>query len=259
MNDPAIERKLERWMPKIIGGSKRALNSLMKDAWMLTLLARIAEWAERRKKIAIDEERGTDIREIITARIRDKLHKITNPNGAPWSMVVPKWCYVVGGRRCEDVRKKNARFVGGYDVRMFEPVSTLPSPEEELERKEQAPLRERVVSKIHETVFKVFKAATPEQRRILTLWAEGRTLAEIAEAMDTSTSNVQRKLKELQKAIVASVLDGIIAEVGDAMGTESLVAEVLEEVVNERDDLRGLLANSLKAMRGRARGPRLHV
>lgn len=257
MKEPAIERKLKKWMPKIISGNQRALNSLMRHVFMLELLNRIAKWAERRKKITVDEESGTDIREIVAARIRDKLHTIKNPNNAPWRMVVTKWSYAVAGRCCEDVRKKNARIVDEYDTEISEPVSTWPSPEEELERKEQVPLRERLEAKIHETAFAARAAATPEQKRILSLWAEGKKLKQIAEATGLSLSNAQLKLKKIQRAIAEKIWDGIVEEIGEAKAAESGVAEVLEEVVEKRDDLRELLANSAREMRGR--GPRPHA
>ncbi len=77
--------------------------------------------------------------------------------------------------------------------------------------------------------------------------------------MGICTSNAHGKLTKLQKALVKSVFDGIVEEIGDEQAAESRVAEVLEQMVSKRDDLRGLVTKSLKQMRGRSRGPRPHA
>jgi DNA-binding CsgD family transcriptional regulator len=229
----------------------------MRDEWMLDLLYRIAESAERRRKIAVDEELGTDIQEIVTARIRAKLHTIKNPNNAPWSKCIIKWCHVVAGNRCEDVRKKNGRFVFDRDVEMVSLVSTLPSPEEELERKEQVPLRKRLRSKIPAAASRARAAAAGDERQILSLWVEGNTLKQIEEQMGIQLSTVQRKLKKIQKVIVKGVGNMITEETGEAIPAASWLMKVLQEVVEDRGLLHQLLANRPREVRRRA--PRPHA
>src|ERR671926_150470 len=240
MNDPAIEANLKRWMPRIIRGNRRALKKLMRAEWMLLLLYRIAEWAERRKKIEVDEERGNDIQEIITERIRAKLHLIKNSNHVPWSKCIPKWCYVVAANLCEDIRKRNAHFLIDREVDAVSLTSTLPSPEEELERKEQAPIRKKLKLKIPTTAVEVRDAAAPDERQILSLWVEGCTLKRIAEETSIPLSTVQRKLKKIQKAIVGGVEKGISEEVGEKVAKESGVVKVLQKVVQDRAHMREL-------------------
>lgn len=255
MNDSALERKLNRWMPKIMDGNRRALNSLMRDEWMLGLLYRIAEWAERRKKISVDEQLGTDIQEILTARIRAKLHTIKNPDNAPWSKCIPNWCYVVAGNRCEDVRKRNARFVVDRDSETSPLVSSTPSPEEEMEHKEQVPLRKRLKSKIPAAASKARATAAADEQRILSLWIEGDTLDQISEKTAIPLSTVQRKLKKIQKGIVKGVGEKITDETGEAIPETSWLMKVLQKVVYNRGLLRQLLVKRPRAVRGCAPSP----
>jgi hypothetical protein len=253
MNDPAIEHKLKRLMPKIINKNQRALNSLMREEWMLQLFYCIAEWAERVKKITVDEELGTDIQEIVTGHIRANLHKVKNPNGVPWSMCIPKWCYVVAGRKCEDVRKRNARFIVERDAEMGSLVSMMPSPEVELERKEQAPIRKRLKSKIPAAASRARAAA--DQQQILSLWIEGDTLNQIAEKTGIPLSTVQRKLKKIQRGIVEGLGQEITEETGEAIPEKSWLMKVLQKTVEDRGQLGQLMANRPREVRGRAPRP----
>jgi hypothetical protein len=257
MNDPAIERKLKRWMPKIINRNQRALNSLMRDEWMLQLLNSIAEGAKRKKKIEVDEELGIDIQEIITARIRTNLHKVKNPNGMPWSMCIPKWCRVVAGRKCEDVRERNARFVIERDAEMSSLVSTMPSPEETLERKEQAPIRKRLKSKIPAAAKRARSAGAADDQQILSLWIEGDTLKQIAEKTGIPLSTVQKKLKKIQRCIAEGVGEGITEETGEAIPETSWLMKVLWKVVEDRRQLGELLSNRPRGVRGRPPRPQV--
>jgi RNA polymerase sigma factor (sigma-70 family) len=272
MNDPAIYVELETLMPEVTKRDQEALDAVMRSEWMLNLLPRIADWAERKKKVEADE-RGTSIQEIVAARIRAKLHTVKNPNNAPWHKCLTKWSYRVAARLCEDVRKKRTRLVERHrravehestqriehGVRIFEPASPTPSPEEELEHKEQAPLREKLESKIHRTILKARDAAGPEEKLILDLWLEGKTLQEIHERTGISRATVQRKLKKIQKAIVAEGKKGIIEEIGETRTEESGVVKVLEQVVEDRAELGVLIANSTEEVHGRVQASRPDV
>jgi DNA-directed RNA polymerase specialized sigma24 family protein len=263
MADPAINLELETLMPEVIKRDQKALDALMRSEWMLRLLSRIADWSERRKKVEADE-RGTSIQEIVAARIREKLHTVKNPNNAPWDRTLTRWSYKVAARRCEDVRKKRTRLVEEYrravehestqriehHVRIYEPPSPTPSPEEELERKEQAPLRAKLGSTIQRTTLKARDAAAPEEKLILTLWLEGKTLLKIHELTGIPLATVHRKLKRIQRAIVAEVGKGITEEIGEARAEECGVAEVMQEVVKDRDELRELITSSTENTRG---------
>jgi DNA-directed RNA polymerase specialized sigma24 family protein len=263
MDDPAIQLGLDTLMPEVIKGDQEALDALMRSEWMLKLLSRIADWAEGKKKVEADE-RGTSIQEIVAARIREKLHTVKNPNNAPWDKTLTRWSYRVAARRCEDVRKKRTRLVEEHrravehestqrkehGVRIYEPSSPTPSPEEELERKEQAPLREKLGSTIHRTTLKARDAATREEKLILTHWLEHKTLQQIHELTGIPLATVHRKLKRIQKTIIAEVEKGITEEIGEARAEACGVAEVLEGVVKNRDELRELIANSMEHASG---------
>jgi hypothetical protein len=255
MSDPAIERKLKRWMPKIIDRSQRALNSLMREEWMLQLLNDLGDWAERVKKITVDEELGMTIQEIFTARIYAKLYTIKNPNGVPWSMCVSKWCRVVAARKCEDVRKRNARFVAERDVEVSSLVSTLPSPEAQLERKEQAPMRKRLKSKIPAAASRARAAA--DQQQIVSLWIDGDTLKRIAKKTGIPLSTVQKKLKKIQRCIVEGIGQEITEETGEAIPETSWLMKVLQKAVEDRGQLGQLLANRPRGVRRRPPRPRV--
>jgi len=263
MEDPPIYLELETLMPRVTKGDQEARDAVMRDEWMLGLLNDIAEWAERERHIEADEH-GKSILEIVEDRIRAKLHTVTNPNQARWDKCVGKWSYTVAARLCEDVRKKRTRLIEKhrravehecvrgkeYGVRIFEPASPAPSPEEELERKEQAPLCERLESKIHRTTLKAREAASPEEKQILNHWLEGRTLEQIHELTGISRATVQRKLKKIQKAIVAEVEKGVTEEIGEARTKENGVAEFMGRVVTDRKDLGELIASSTEEVRG---------
>lgn len=268
MGDPAINLELEKLMSEITKGNQEnqeARDSLMLNEWMLKLLNEIGNWAKDKKHVEADEH-GTDIQEIISARVRDKLHTVSNPKNVPWSKCLRGWCYRVGARRCEDVRKKRTRLMENYRralehkntdriqnrVRRMEPSSPMPSQDEELERKEQAPLSEKLESTIHQRTFNAFDSATPEEQQILSLWSKGKTLKQISKETRIPLSSVHRKLDILQRAIAAEVGQGIVEELGETRAEESGVVEVLEKVVKDRDDLHELLANSIEEIRGNA-------
>ena len=141
--------------------------------------------------------------------------------------------------------------------KIFEMASTAPSPEEELERKEQSPLRERIESKIHRTTLEAHDAATAEEKLILHLWLQGKKLQQISDQMGIPLANVHRKLKRIQKAIVAKVEKGVAEEIGEAEVKACGVADVLQKVVKDRDELSELLASSSENVLGRANAPPL--
>jgi DNA-directed RNA polymerase specialized sigma24 family protein len=264
MDGPAITKFEIDWLIlEAINGNEEALDLLMRSQWMFELLYRISDWARRKKNIEADVH-GTDIQEIVAARIREKLHTIKNPKNTAWRTCLRNWSYRVAARCCESVRtgkhvEEDYRLAIEHEntdriehgVRRIEPSSHTPSQDEELERKEQAPLRDKLELVIHEKALKAFDASTPEGKRILSLWMEGMTLKQISEAMGIPLATAHRMLKKLQRAIVAEVGKGIVEEIGETRAEESGVVKVLQDVVEDRDDLHELLANGSQETQGR--------
>jgi RNA polymerase sigma factor (sigma-70 family) len=259
MEDPAIyEVDLDRIIPEAIDGNPQALDLLMRCLWMLQLLNQIADWAWRRKKIDVDIH-GVDIQDIVAERIRQKIHTVKNPSHRPWCKSFKSWCYRVAARCCENVRKTKQRAEQKYQdevihdstvrieggMRIIEPCSTMMSQQEEIEQKEQTPLRGSLKSKIRQTVRRVFNSFTPEDAKILTLWGAGKTLKQISVLTNTPLPTVQRKLKKLQKTIKSEITKVIDEEVGEGKTEELRVVQALDELLMGRHGLQKLLANSL--------------
>lgn len=273
MEDPAIhDVDLDKIIPEAINGDPQALDLLMRCLWMLQLLNQIGDWAWRRKKIDVNKN-GKDIRDIVEERIRLKIHTVKNPHQRPWCKCLKSWSFRLAANCCENVRKSKQRAEEGYKdavihentqriedgVRIIEPVSTMMSQQEEVEQKEQSPLRESLKSKIRRTVRRVFNSFTPEDAKILRLWGEGKTLKQISVETHTPLPTVQRRLKKLQKTIKNEITKVIGEETGEAKAEEPEVAQALDELLMNRTELQKLLANSLRDMAQSSHAPHAGV
>ena len=258
MEDPAIyDIDLDKIMPAAINGDQQALDSLMRSLWMLQLLNEIADWAWRTKKIDVNKD-GEDIRDIVEARIRLKITTIKNPHNQPWHKCLKTWTYKLAARCCGNVRKGKQRAEERYrdtvlhentvriegGVRITEPCSTMMSQQEEVEQKEQAPLVESLKSKIRQTVRRLRSSFTPEDLKILTLWAEGKILKDISRETHIPLPTVQRRLTKLQKRILGEITKAVGEDLGDIWAAETRIARVQKKLLKDRPLLNELLALS---------------
>jgi RNA polymerase sigma factor (sigma-70 family) len=254
-----VNINLEQVIPDAVNGNQQALDLLMCCEWMMQLLSRIAEWARCKKQIDVDIH-GRDIQDIVSDRIRLKIKDLRNPRNTSWRACLETWSFKVARTCCENVRERKRaeqRYRTSVEhehtqrrqdgVRIVEPCSTMMSQQEEIEQKEQAPLQDRLTSRIRRTMREVSKTFTPEDKIIMSLWLENKTLMQIATEIDSSTETVRRKLKKLQDALYRELTKVIIKEVGEERFKENGVAQVLEELLTHRNDLRELLIhNSLE-------------
>jgi hypothetical protein len=129
-------------------------------------------------------------------------------------------------------------------VRMAALFSPIMSQEEELAQKEQALIRGRLESKMRWIAWQVFDSSTPEERLILSLWAQGKTLRQVSEETGIPLATTHRRLKNIQRAIVKEVGKGIVEEIGEVRAEERGIGEAIKEVVKDRNYLLALLGNS---------------
>jgi RNA polymerase sigma factor (sigma-70 family) len=256
MDDPEINGvELEELIFKAAHYDRQALITLLYCEWMTRLFERLADWAQRRYKVD-----GEEVRDYVFDRIHSQSrspHKgprkpwLNNPHRSSWRSCLTKWAYMVAKNRCLNILvhyEVESRHVAALEhehttriehgVRIVAPSARTPSPEEELERKEQASLEE----KIHEKAWQVFDSSTEECQMIASLWAgDGMTLGQIAAKLGSSTETVRRKLKKFQNAVFEEVRKGIAEETGEQKTEESGLGRVLAEIVENREDLNDLL------------------
>ena len=252
MDNPEINGvELEELIFKAAHYERQALDTLLYCEFMTRLFKRLAQWAWRRYNVD-----GEEVRDYVFDRIQSQSrspHKgprkpwLKNPHRSSWRSCLAKWAYTVARNRCLNIlrhyevgsrhaasieHKHTTRIEHG--TRIVGPSAHTPSPEKELERKEQE-------EKIHEKAWQVFDSSTEECQRIASLWASGMTLEQIVAKLGTSIETVRRKLKKFQKAFVEEVSKGIAEEIGEAKTEENGVRCVLEEIVTNREDLGDLL------------------
>lgn len=141
---------------------------------------------------------------------------------------------------------------------MVAPSTAMSSPEEdEKEQTEQDSRLESQISKTRQTLRRVSNSLTPEEAEIMTRWAKGKTLQQIASETGSSTATVQRKLTKLQKAYV-NELGVLIVELGKTRDKEVAVAHLLEKLKEHRaKGFRALVASSLTETARRDHAPRI--
>jgi RNA polymerase sigma factor (sigma-70 family) len=257
MEDPEInDAALDEIIYRAINRDQEALEKLMVCWWMVQLLNRLADWASRNKKIDADEN-GKDIQDIIADRIRLKIDTVKNPRKRPWRNCLKSWCYQVAKTCCGTVRKSKQRLEQRYRVevehehtqrienrrRIVAPISPMMvSEQEEIEQQQQKQdsLRKKLNSKIHRTVRQAVNSFTPEDERILSLWAKGNTLKQISEQVEIPLPTVGRRLKKLQRAIIEGI--------GKARGKDIGVEQKLKKLSAHRAGFEELIAHSLRNM-----------
>ena len=77
------------------------------------------------------------------------------------------------------------------------PSTYTPSQEDELERKQQDQLEQQV----YEKACQVLDSIPEESQLIVLLWADGMTLGQIADRLNTSPGNVRYWLKSFQEKV----------------------------------------------------------
>ncbi len=260
--------ELEGLIFKAAHGDRQALSKLLYCNWMTQRFERLADWARRRYNVD-----GEEVRDHVFDRIYSQSRPsheaprrpwLNNPHHSSWSACLTNWVYKVAKNRCLNMLahyEVESRYAAAlehehttrieHEVRIIAPSAHTPSPEEELERREQ----DRLEEKIHEQARQVFDSATEECQRIALMWADGMTLQEIAGELGSSIETVRRRLKKFQRAVFEGVRKGIAEEIGETRTEESGVEHVLEEVVSNRNDLDDLLPTRAPATQARARRP----
>lgn len=263
-SDPAIE--LEELIFKAAHCHREAVLTLVYHDWMTLLLKRLAK--RSRERYQVDGELVSDF-------VFDQIYSqslplpyegprerwLDNPHGSSWKTCLAKWAYTVAKRRSLKIiehRHVESRHAAAVEheytiriedgVRVVAPPARTPSPEEELERKEQA----WVDAQIHEKTQQVYDSSKEELQRIVSLWASGMTLELIALALGSSIETVRRKLKKFQRAVVEEGTRGIAEVIGEEMTEQCGVEGVLEEIVTTREDLSDLLPPLPPVSRGEA-------
>ncbi len=267
MEDPAITGvELEALIHRAAGRDREAVYSLLYCDWMTNLLEILADWS--RRQFGVD---GEEVRDHVFDKIRRQIEPpeeprrkpekprppcwLKNPHRKTLTECLNDWCFAVAKnhslniirhrgieqRHVESVEHENTQRIE-HGVRIIEPSAPALSPEEELERKE----REALTCKVHETARQAFDSSAEEEAKIASLWMEDKKLQQIADELGSSVETVRRKLKKLQQAIVAKVEKEIAEEVGEDVVKENGVAQILKELVEDRDDLQELLATGAK-------------
>ncbi|MDQ5839491.1 MAG: hypothetical protein M3379_22155 [Acidobacteriota bacterium] len=261
--------ELEQIIPKAVKGSKKARKALLIHPWLHLLLNEVAEWAWRRYRVTHDEH-GKDTQDVVYETIRDKITKLKNPHHVSWRACLRSFSYSVAknhwrnyfdrGRRCEEEYQDSFEYEhteGKRDGRsMIAPCSTILTEAEEREKeseeKREESLWENRIAQIDEALGRVSNSFTPEEKRIVLLWSQGKTLkqivSEIAGETGSSIATVQRKLTRLEKRIMEE-LGKTVEELGKASGKEVGVEDILANLMEHRArGLRALVASSLQEM-----------
>lgn len=262
-----------------VKGSKKALKALLIHPWLYLLLNEVAEWAWRRYRVTHDEH-GKDTQDVVYETIRDKITTLKNPHHVSWRACLRSFSYSVAKNHWlnyfERGRRSEVEYQGSFEYEhtegkrdgrsMIAPCSTVLTEAEEREKeseeKREESLRESQIARIDQVVWEVYESFTPEEKQILLLWSQGKTLKQIASEIDGETGNciatVHRKLKRLEKRIIEE-LGKTVEELGKASGKNVGVEDILENLMKHRaGELRGLVASSLLEM-ARSHGPHASV
>lgn len=260
MEDPEInEVALEETIAAATRGDEEALRLLIFCKWLRQLLARIS----RSAAFQFDLDAET-IRDFVEDQLRKEIVTIENHRHVSWRACLAAWCYQVAHhfclnsvrhrgveeKYCDIIAHDNTQIIRNGE-RIVDQYSHTPSPEDELDQKEQDELWGDRQSRMRACVLRVFHSFQPEEFKVAILWAQNMTLAEIAAETDTSTATAGRRLKKVQRAIFEGMQEVITQEITPAPDPEGEEAAPLINLKGQPElvaGLRELIANSLQGL-----------
>lgn len=234
---------IEKLIAEAIAGNQDALEDVVTSSWMEGVLEPITTRHARKFKIDRNE-----IRDTVRDKLRENIETIENPNQLPLTKCLASWLKKTSRHLCINKtrhRKVEKKYVDhvihennhgkrkspkGIMIDLQQPATN--SPEEILLKEEAAFLWASRMADLHLRVYDEIIMFPPKDIEIALLWAEGKTLKEIAQALDLSLSTAQRHLKRFQKTILESIgIDTIIAGDPELLkGGHELIANCLREL-----------------------------
>lgn len=251
MDDSDIgDEVLEQTILAARNGNRKALDALIFCQWTIELLNRIAGWASWR--FSIDAEL---VRDHVLDTVRHRITELANSKQTSWTACFASWSCAIAKNYClnlirhegvVDAHRGSVVHENTHAIRNGNKImahgSTSLSREEELELEEAVQLWASRQLDLRSRVRRVITCFPPEYVKITELWANGNTLKEIAEERETSIETARRKLKEVQKAVIAEIASQDILIQNDG---PKPVLKVQPEFVN---GFRQLIANSLRGI-----------
>ena len=256
MHAPKIDGiELEELIRRAADREPQALDDLLYSDWMTKRFNYLSDWVER--QYGLD---GRAVTDYIFDRIRARAQPpdteplapwLDNPHQSSWRSCLNQWTataaknrslgllkhYEVESRHAAALRP-NHPTQGEHGSESAEPSASTLSPEEEVMRKEEHAI---VGETIREKAFHTYDSSTEEEQRIVSLWASGMKLREIAVELNSSIETVRRKLKNYQRTFYEEVRKGIAEKMGEEKTRECNVEQVLGKIVKKREDLNDLL------------------
>ena len=234
---------IERLIAEAIAGNKDALEDVVTSPWMEGVLEPITTRHARKFKIDRNE-----IRDTVRDKLRENIETIENPNQLALTRCLASWLKKTSRHLCinqsrhRKVENKYADHVihennhgkrkspKGILIDLQQPATN--SPEEILLKQEAASLWTSRMADLHLRVYDEIMMFPPKDIEIALLWAEGKTLKEIEQALGISLSTAHRHLKWFQKKILASIgIDTIIAGDPELLkGGHELITNCLQEL-----------------------------
>lgn len=258
MDDPVIDGvALEEVIAKAVRGDQNALRLLLFSPWLSQLIEGVSDRVSRLYQVD-----SAEVRDFVSEKLRDKIDTLRNPHNRPWRDCLRVWCYTVAKNHAQHTVRRNRAFKQSYRnsiehentqlirdrKRMTALYSPLPSQEDEIEQKEREFQRVLLQAKLEQSFRQVFDSFTPEDKLLLSQWAEGKTSAQISGELEMPISTVYRRLRKLQKAIVEGTLKAKPEEIGKA-GADKFFNAAQQERLTELMRLRQ--ARTLSSGEGR--------
>lgn len=213
---------------------RTALNKVMSDTWIQNVIADSANTKSRIFKL----DQADELAAILSDKLPSYIATINIADEA-WRESLIAWCHKVSENQCKNtlkhkkVEKKYEELVihqnssGRWNS---QPVisSIVPTPEDELVAKEEAPIWEARAVDIR---LKVRRIIT-EDMRIAELWSKGHQVKEIAAILNKPEKTIYGKLERMLKAVIQEI--GIVENSKD----RTMIKEGLRELFGS--SLRGL-------------------
>lgn len=257
MDDPAIYGvDPEELILKARGGDRNALYLLLFSPWLTQLLDEVS--GKTSWDFNVD---GEAVRDFVFERVRLKIRKLKNPHNLPWCECFAGWCKKIAENHARNLIRHRGVVERHWDgvshehtqsIRNGQRITALHAPtvsqEDEIEQKE----RDALQAKLHRTVQKVFPSLKPEDKKLISMWSDGKKLRELSAETGMPISTVNNRLKKILKAFVKEITEVVVKEIGKTETEEVRVRQLLGAC---GDGLRELIGNSLRG-RGYAVTPR---
>jgi RNA polymerase sigma factor (sigma-70 family) len=221
---------LEQLIKRAMEGDIEARTLLIEHPSTMHLIDQVSNWAYSKYKQDPDE-----IKDFLLVKLFNSINTLKDPSQ------LKKWCTMMASNYClSQIRHSNVeekyqelklaeqqgRF-GKWHGKPLIPPHRASSPEEELLLKERGQQKDLLIEELRLHVREMLERLEQSfsDSSLLEAWAEGKTLRQISEKTGIPMPTIARRLKKMQKVIVAGFLSEIETIRGQMQSSQSVIED----------------------------------